>query len=202
MLRPAIDHIRRQPVAYVALFFALAGTSFAAAPMVTGANVKNSSLTGADVKNGSLTGADIKAQSLKAANFAPGQLPAGPQGPIGRTGPGGPAGPAGATGANGANGANGATNVVMRSGGVVTVGANNFVRAEVSCAAGERATGGGVYNEEQVNSVYVTSSYPTPNPTTAPSTGNGATPTGWRVWVANKLATPYAVEAYVICAKP
>ncbi len=42
-------------VALLALFAALAGTSYAAVT-ITGKNVKNSSLTGSDVKNGSLTG--------------------------------------------------------------------------------------------------------------------------------------------------
>ena len=86
--------------------------------------------------------------------------------------------------------------------GPVTVSANGFQKVEVNCQAGERATGGGMYNEAQVNSLYVTSSYPTPNPTTPPSTGNGQTPTGWRIWVHNNVASPYSVEAYVLCAKP
>src|SRR5206468_2752845 len=46
-------------VAYLALFVALGGSSYAAIT-VTGKNVKNSSLTGKDVKNNSLTGSDIK----------------------------------------------------------------------------------------------------------------------------------------------
>lgn len=100
-------HLRRNVVAYLALFVALGGTSFAAATVITGKNVKNSSLTGADVKNSSLTGTDVKNNSLGgsdigtgavnsddvangsllALDFASGQLPAGPQGPKGDTGP-------------------------------------------------------------------------------------------------------------------
>lgn len=37
-------------------------------------------ITGADIKNGSVTGKDIKDRSLKRADFAKGQVPAGPQG--------------------------------------------------------------------------------------------------------------------------
>ena len=101
-----LHHLRRNAVAYLALFVALGGTSFAAATVITGKNVKDSSLTGADVKNNSLTGGDVKNSSLTGADlraesvnsddvadgsllgadFAPGQLPAGAQGPKGDTG--------------------------------------------------------------------------------------------------------------------
>lgn len=88
-------------VALLALFTALAGTSYAAVT-ITGKNVKNNSLTGADVtslrgadvrnstltgrdilsssiagadiKNEALAARDIKAGSLTADRFAPGQL--------------------------------------------------------------------------------------------------------------------------------
>jgi hypothetical protein len=88
-------------VAYVALFVALGGSSYAALRVttrnvprnaLTGADIKN--LTGKDVTNNSLTGADVKNlgtddvanNSLLAADFAPGQLPTGPQGAPGAPG--------------------------------------------------------------------------------------------------------------------
>jgi hypothetical protein len=95
-------------VAYLALFAALGGSSYAAIT-VTGKNVKNSSLTGSDVKNSSLTGKDVKNNSLTgtdiknvksgdvsdgsllAKDFKAGQLPAGPRGQQGETGPPGTA---------------------------------------------------------------------------------------------------------------
>jgi hypothetical protein len=46
-------------VAYLALFVALGGSSYAAIT-ITGKNVKNSSLTGKDIKNSSLSGVDVK----------------------------------------------------------------------------------------------------------------------------------------------
>ncbi len=95
--------------------------------------------------------------------------------------------------------ANGAVGVVMRQGPDTTVPANGFARAEANCNSGERATGGGVYNESNVNSVFVTSSYPLPNPTSRPATGNGQTPTGWRVWVRDTSGGQQIVNAYVIC---
>jgi hypothetical protein len=101
-----LHHLRRNAVAYLALFVALGGTSFAAATTITGKNVKDSSLTGADVKKGSLTGTDVKNNSLGGSDigtgavnsddvqngallsedFAPGQLLQGSQGPKGDTG--------------------------------------------------------------------------------------------------------------------
>lgn len=113
-----LHHLRRNAVAYLALFVALGGTSFAAATTITGKNVKDSSLTGADVKKGSLTGSDVKNNSLSgsdigteavnsddvangsllALDFASGQLPAGAQGPKGDTG---------AKGTDGTNGTDG-----------------------------------------------------------------------------------------------
>jgi hypothetical protein len=127
----------------------------------------------------------------------------GPRGPRGFQGPRGFPGPAGAKGATGPAGANGATNVVMRQGAAVVVSAGSFAKAEASCNAGERATGGGLYNEDQVFLPRITSSYPTPNPASPPPTGDGQVPTGWRVWVSNKdNASNITVYAYVICAAP
>jgi hypothetical protein len=72
-------------VAYLALFVALGGSSYAAI-RITGKNVKDSSLTGKDVKNSSLTSADVKNRSLLAKDFKKGQLPRGPQGRPGAPG--------------------------------------------------------------------------------------------------------------------
>jgi hypothetical protein len=125
MLSKLGRHARHNAVAYLALFVALGGTSFAAATVITGKNVKDSSLTGADVKNSSLTGGDVKNSSLTgsdiraeainsddvangsllAQDFGSGQLPAGPQGPKGDTGAAGQAGAPGADGQDGAPGA-------------------------------------------------------------------------------------------------
>jgi hypothetical protein len=82
-----ISHVRRQTVAYLALFFAMSGTGMAAKPLLTGKDIKNSSLTTADVKNSSLTTADVKNGSLRAKDFKSGELQTGPQGPQGPQGP-------------------------------------------------------------------------------------------------------------------
>jgi hypothetical protein len=72
-------------VAYLALFVALGGSSYAAIT-ITGKNVKNGSLTGKDIKNSSLTTSDVKNRALLARDFKRGQLPAGQQGPKGDKG--------------------------------------------------------------------------------------------------------------------
>jgi hypothetical protein len=87
-------------VAYLALFVALGGSSYAAVK-ITGKQVRDASLTGADVRNSSLTGSDLRDGSLLAGDFKAGQLPKG------ATGAQGLAGLAGAPGANGATGAQG-----------------------------------------------------------------------------------------------
>jgi hypothetical protein len=84
-------------VAYLALFVALGGSSYAAIK-VTGKNVKDSSLTGRDLRNESVTGSDVR--GLTTRDFS-GQLPAGPQGPPGAQGPQGVQGQQGQDGQDG-----------------------------------------------------------------------------------------------------
>ena len=88
-------------IATVAVVAAMGGTA-TAANLVTGQDVKNSSLTGKDVKNGSLSASDLSKsarKSLKGSGGGGGPAgpagPAGPQGPAGEAGPKGDAGPAG-----------------------------------------------------------------------------------------------------------
>jgi hypothetical protein len=90
-----IRYLRRHHIGLLALFVALGGTSYAAvrlpANSVGTKQIKRNAVTSAKVKNG----------SLRKADFAAGQLPAGPNGPAG------PAGAAGAPGRPGAPGARG-----------------------------------------------------------------------------------------------
>lgn len=60
-------------ISLLALFVALGGTGYAAI-IVTGKNVKNSSLTGKDVKNSSLTGKDVKNSSLTGSDVTESKL--------------------------------------------------------------------------------------------------------------------------------
>ena len=107
-------------VAYLALFVALGGSSYAAISIGSG-NIRNSSIRsedigtgqvhssdirnndvqGIDIANSAIGTTDVKNHSLLATDFAPGQLPAGaqgaqgPQGLKGDKGDKGDAGPAG-----------------------------------------------------------------------------------------------------------
>lgn len=176
-------------VALLALFVALGGVGYAAVK-INGKSIRNRSIPGKKVKKNSLTSKEVRNQSLLAKDFRAGQLPRG------ETGPTGAAGPPGVTGASGA------TSAVMRQGPDVTIDGSDFAEAQVDCNPGEVATGGGLYNETSVKFIHLTSSYPIPNPTMPPPTGNGKVPTGWRVWAHNTITGPQVVNAYVICVKP
>ena len=75
------------------------GTAFAATQLITGKEIKNSSITGADIKDGTLGAAEF---SRAAKSVLKGS--AGPQGPQGPTGVAGVAGVAGVSGAIGPKG--------------------------------------------------------------------------------------------------
>lgn len=189
-------------VAYLALFVALGGSSYAAVT-VTGKSVKNSSLTGADVKGNSLTGSDIKGlrsgdvtdRALLARDFKSGQLSAGARGAAGAPGPQGP---------QGVGGAAGATNVVTRVttavAGAAPGAATNSGGA--TCLAGERATGGGVTPDAPaLGNDAVAQSYPTKAGGGFPAAGD--TPTGWAaVFVYSGAPTDRTLRFYVLCARP
>lgn len=106
-------------VAYLALFVALGGSSYAAIKVtgknvpkdaltgadiknLTGKDVRNNSLTGADTRN--LTGRDVVDGSLLAQDFASGQLPRGAKGDKGDKGDQGDRGEQGEDGVTGAPG--------------------------------------------------------------------------------------------------
>jgi hypothetical protein len=117
------SHVRANVVAYVALFFALGGTSFAAAKTL----VPRNSVGSPQVIDNSLRLRDFN--RIQRARLR------GPQGRQGRQGIQGAQGP------KGDKGDPGATNVVLVSKvvHVVASGGNS-----VDCPAGARATGGGV----------------------------------------------------------
>jgi hypothetical protein len=171
-------------IAVVALVAALGGTAFAAA-RITGKHVKDNSLTGRDIRNHSLTKKDFKGKLR------------GPRGPAGVNGQSGATGP---TGPSGTTGAAGATNVTIRIGSPVSFSGANPGNVSASCAAGERAVGGGinVAGETDGNvtgAARLVESYPTP--ATA-----GATATGWAGAVTYTGAGTDSASAYVVCASP
>jgi hypothetical protein len=136
---------RRRPspalvVASIALFIALTGTGVAAvaalpansvgtaqlkANAVTSTKIKNAAVTNAKLGLNAVTGSKVLDQSLTSADFAEGQLPAGPQGP---------AGPAGAPGVSGYQ------QVKVQS----PNDSNPTKKLTVSCPSGKKALGVGL----------------------------------------------------------
>src|SRR3954451_18898481 len=106
--------MRRPPhatvVAYLALFVALGGTSYAAIKLPA------NSVGSRQLKNGAVTGAKVKAHSLLANDFRTGQLKAGAQGPAGAPGAKGDAGTPGVKGDKGNTGSTGPTGVTGPTG--------------------------------------------------------------------------------------
>jgi hypothetical protein len=119
-------------VACVALVVALGGTSYATVLQVPRASVgpaqlKTNAVTAKKIAPNAVSAAKVRNGSLLKADFAPGQLPAGP------TGPQGPAGPAGQPGLS----------AVER---IDTSSPNNSTSPKVlsiTCPAGKRLIGGG-----------------------------------------------------------
>ena len=87
-------------VAYLALFVALGGTSYAVSTgSIDSREIKNGTVRGKDIKNGTVRSKDVGRSSLLAEDFKPGQLP---RGPVGATGPTGARGPKGDPGSGSA----------------------------------------------------------------------------------------------------
>ena len=132
MTNALLFHLKRNAIAYLALFVALGGTSYAAAKLprnsVGSPQIKKNAVTSSKVKNGALTRAD----------FRSGQLPAGPKGDRGDTGAKGDKGDTGAPGQNGVDGAPGSAKAYAIVGPV--------------CAGADGACGG-VFRAKGVESV-------------------------------------------------
>ncbi len=78
--------------AYLALFVALGGTSYAVLDLPI------NSVGTTELRRNAVRSRDVKNHSLKRVDFVRDSLPTGAQGPAGASGPAGPAGPAGAPG--------------------------------------------------------------------------------------------------------
>ena len=132
-------------VACLALLVALGGTSVAAVSQlarnsVGPAQLQFAAVTSPKIRTNAVNSSKVANRSLLRADFAPGQLPAGP------TGPQGPAGPTGAAGAAGPAGVVGAITVRTASVSVVDGaidGVFNTGRIERRCEANERAISAG-----------------------------------------------------------
>jgi Collagen triple helix repeat (20 copies) len=138
MLASVIGHARRNLVAYVALLFALSGTSYAAATRLLPPN--------------SVGTKQVINHSLLKKDFEAGQLPRGARGlrgAIGAAGPTGPAGPRGAQGVAGPQGDEGSPGRVDLTYATteVTVAAGAQGTGQAVCPGGMVLTGGGAITD-------------------------------------------------------
>ena len=134
-------------VACLALIVALGGTSVAAVTQLVPRNsvgprqIQFGAVTRPKIRNNAVNSAKIANRSLLRADFARGQLPAGPTGPQGPAGPAGAAGPAGPAGVIGAITVRNAS--VLVDGGAAENGAYNSARVTANCNPNERAISAG-----------------------------------------------------------
>jgi hypothetical protein len=169
---------------YMALVFALAGTSYAAGTKLLPAN----SVGTKQVINGSLLKKDFK----------PGQLPRGaqgPAGPAGAKGSAGPAGPAGPAGAQGVPGPPGPVGVTYVTSAVMTVAAGAQATQAAICPSGLVAIGGGSVNDSTDTSVNT-------NASDWGFTTDPNVPDAWIVTVNNVGAAAAHFEVDAICTHP
>jgi hypothetical protein len=134
-----IRYVRRHHIGLLALFIALGGTSYAAVALPANSvgtkQIKKNAVTSAKIKKNVVTSTKVKNGSLREADFAAGQLPAGPTGP---------AGPAGPKGDKGDKGDKGVLNLQGVSGASVR-DTSPVKSTTVSCPAGSLGPYGG-YN--------------------------------------------------------
>jgi hypothetical protein len=197
--RPRITHTT--VVAYLGLFVALGGTSYAAVTLpkssVDNRALAKGAVSESKVRTGAITSAKVRDGSLLLKDLAKGQL-AGASGPKGDAGPQGPAGARGDAGAPGPAGPSGATRVVTRTslGSSAATNGGSGVAA-VNCEPGERATGGGYLYE---NGVLRDTVVDVDRPIVT-----GDVPTGWNVAYTNDggaNSVALRVRVYAICAAP
>jgi hypothetical protein len=96
-----VKHVKRNAIAYVALFVALGGTSYAAVRLPAGSvgtkELHSGAVTRAKLHRNAVTSLTVRNHVLKAVDFAPGQLKAGPKGDPGPKGDHGDKGETGPT---------------------------------------------------------------------------------------------------------
>jgi hypothetical protein len=96
-----LSHLKRNAVAYTALFLALGGTSYAAVRLPAGSvgskELHSGAVTKTKLQRGAVTSTAVQDHTLKAVDFARGQLTAGPKGDKGDAGPKGDKGDPGPT---------------------------------------------------------------------------------------------------------
>jgi hypothetical protein len=109
-MRQLLSHLKRQAIAYAALFVALGGTGYAATSLA------RNSVGASQIRTGAVRSGEVKDGTLLRKDFKRGQVPAGPRGATG------PEGARGATGARGPEGDRGPTGPTGPSGTPAAIG--------------------------------------------------------------------------------
>lgn len=145
-------------VACIALLVALGGTSVAAVSQlgrnsVGPAQLQLGAVTNPKIRNNAVTSVKVQNRSLLRADFAPGQLPAGPTGPQGPQGATGAPGPTGAPGLAGVIGTiTVRTSSISVDGGTGENGEYNTARVTRLCQGTERAISAGTsWSDDALN---------------------------------------------------
>jgi hypothetical protein len=172
----SLRHLQRHFVGYLALFVALGGTSFAAAALINGAQIKPHTIPKNRLTNSAIS-------SLTASRG-----PRGAAGPAGATGPAGPAGPAGAPGPAGVSGYQRVSALAVA---VPTGGAD--VSALAECPAGKQAISGSYFTGDSTAGAKIRTE------SSAYAIANDGNP-GWAVTVANDGTAAGTLHVSVICA--
>ena len=159
------------------VLFVFGGAGATAATLISGKQIKDSSITGKDVKNKSLTPKDFKGSVT------------GPQGPIG------PQGPAGPQGAQGKQGQAGPTALAYEFGDF-TVGATSADFSVATCPDGYVAVGGGATSDDDsLADITIAESGFT--------FAESGRPNGWLAEARNdSAASAHDVFVTVACARP
>jgi hypothetical protein len=153
-------------VACLALAISLSGAAYA----VSTALPRNSVGT-LQLKNSAVNSAKVRNATLRAADFAPGQIPRGPQGPAG------PQGPPGASGLQLISGSGPSNSSSPKS-------------QQQDCPAGKRSVGGGAVLTGSTINTFLATSRPT-------DAGTGWIATGRESTGGN--AGSWAVQTWVVC---
>jgi hypothetical protein len=158
-------------ISCVALTVALGGTSYA-----TVLQVPKNSVGTPQLKNSAVTTAKVKNRTLLRADFAPGQLAAGPAGPVGPAGPAGPSGPAGVSGVERIETSSPSASTTTRS-------------VFLACPTGKRLIGGGARVNGGSPRVAILTSFPDNDNIWRASAGE-----------TTATASSWTLTVYAICA--
>jgi hypothetical protein len=172
-------HLRRNLVAYLALFVALGGTSFAAADRLLPAN----SVGTKQLRDRAVTKKKIARSTLSAL-----------RGQRGLRGVAGPTGAKGTTGAQGAQGPPGPVSVRYVTSGAYPVMPGMSADGVAACPPGMVVTGGGELNDARHDVVVTQSDWD--------SSAENGPPDLWVVTVRNDSGSPANFVVDAICVKP